>query len=144
MWSDTLYALERAHLLRVGAWGAASVVVGTLILALLAGRGVRSPLLRHFAIQLVAWGAIDLLLVANAWRGLAMRDLAGATALDRMLWLNVGLGVGYVAVGVTLAVCAWTLGRRLGGVGAGLGVVVQGLALLVLDLSTVLVIGRYM
>jgi hypothetical protein len=144
MWSDTLYAMERTHLLRVGAWGAASVLVGTMLLALLAFRRMRSPLLQHFAIQLAAWGAIDLLLVAMGWRGLALRDLAGATALDRMLWLNVGLSAGYVAVGVTLAACAWSLGRRLGGVGAGLGVVVQGLALLVLDLSTVLAIGRYM
>ena len=144
MWSDTLYAMERTHLLRIAAWGAASVLVGTTLLALLAIRRIRSPLLQHFAIQLAAWGAIDLLLVGMGWRGLALRDLAGAAALDRMLWLNVGLSAGYVAVGVTLAACAWSLGRRLGGVGAGLGVAIQGLALLVFDLSTVLAIGRYM
>jgi hypothetical protein len=99
---------------------------------------------RHFAIQLVAWGAIDLALVAWAWRGLALRDLAGATKLDRLLWLNVGLDAGYVAVGVTLAACAWTFGRRLGGVGAGLGVVVQGAALFVLDVYVVSAIAQYM
>ena len=144
MWSDTLFALERTHLLRLAAWGAASVLVGTALVALLAARRIKSPLLQHFAIQLAAWGAIDLLFVAAGWRGLAMRDLAGATQLDRMLWMNVGLSAGYVAVGVTLAACAWIFGRRLGGVGAGLGVIVQGLALLVLDLSTVLAIGRFM
>jgi hypothetical protein len=144
MWSDTLYALERAHLLRVGVWGSASIVVGTALIALLAARRSDSPLVKHFAIQLAAWGAIDVALVAWAWRGLALRDLAGATKLDRLLWLNVGLDAGYVAVGVTLAVCAWTLGRRLGGVGAGLGVIVQGAALFVLDVYVVAAISQYM
>jgi hypothetical protein len=144
MWSDTLYALERAHLLRVAVWGGASVLVGTALVALLAARRSGSPLVKHFAIQLLAWGAIDLALVAWAWRGLALRDLAGATKLDRLLWLNVGLDAGYVAVGVTLAACAWTLGRRLGGVGAGLGVIVQGAALFVLDVYAVSAIAQYM
>ncbi len=136
MWSDTLLALERAHLLRVALWGGGSVLAGTLLLAFLAlrARGAGSPLVRHFAIQTAAWGAIDLALVALAWRGLALRDHTAATQLDRVLWLNLGLDVGYVGVGITLALAAWTLGRRLGGVGAGLGVVTQGLALFLLDL----------
>jgi hypothetical protein len=41
--------------------------------------------------------------------------------------------VGYVAVGVTLALTGWVVGRRLGAVGAGAGVVVQGAALFLLD-----------
>ena len=133
LFSDTLLALERAHLLRLGAWGAACVLLGSALLAALAVRRAGSPLLRHFAIQTAAWGAIDLAFVALGWRGLRLRDYESAASLDRFLWLNLGLDVGYVAVGVTLAVCAWTLGRRLGGVGAGIGVVVQGLALLALD-----------
>ena len=145
MWSDTLLALERAHLLRVAVWGGGSVLAGSLLLALLtmrAGPG-GSPLVRHFAIQTAAWGAIDLALVAFAWPRLALRDHTAATELDRFLWLNLGLDVGYVGVGITLAIAAWTLGRRLGGVGAGLGVVTQGLALFLLDLVFVrqMVIG---
>ena len=136
MWSDTLLALERAHLLRVALWGGGSVLAGSLLLALLAIRGrlAASALVKHFAIQTAAWGAVSLALVAAAWRGLALRDHAGATQLERVLWLNIGLDAGYVGVGATLAVAAWLLGRRLGGVGAGLGIVTQGLALLVLDL----------
>jgi hypothetical protein len=88
----------------------------------------------HFAIQTAAWGAIDLLIAAVARRGLALRDVGGATRLDRFIWFNNGLDVGYVAVGLTLAIVGWTLGRRFGLVGAGIGIVVQGLALLVLDL----------
>jgi hypothetical protein len=133
MWSDTLQAIERAHLLRVGGWGAASALAGTLLLALIAVRRWRTPLLFHFALQTAAWGAVDLALAGWGLSALTLRDHAAATRLDRLLWLNVGLDVGYVAVGATLAIAAWRLGRRLGGVGAGLGVIVQGVALLVLD-----------
>lgn len=139
MFADTLLDLERAHLLRILIWGAGSVLAGTLLLLLVTLRRAvgPAPLLRHFALQTAAWGAIDLALVLFGLRGLALRDHAGATQLDRVLWLNLGLDVGYVAVGVTLAVVGWSLGRRLGLVGAGLGVVVQGAALFLLDLVVV-------
>ncbi len=134
MWADALLALERTHLLRLALWGGGSVLAGTLVFLLLALRRQRSPLLQHFAIQTAAWGAVDLAICTWAWRGLALRDFDGATSLVNFLWLNVGLDAGYVGVGVTLAIAAWRLGRRLGGVGAGLGVIVQGLALALLDL----------
>jgi hypothetical protein len=73
-------------------------------------------------------------IAAFGLRTLAIRDLQGAMRLDRLLWLNTGLDLGYVAVGATLAVAGWLIGRRLGAVGAGIGVVVQGAALLVLHL----------
>jgi len=134
MWADVLLTLEQTHLLRLAIWGGASIVVGSLVLAWLAARRARSPLLQHFAIQTAAWGAVDLAICAWGWRGLQLRDLDGATALVNFLWLNVGLDVGYAAAGLTLAIACWKLGRKLGGVGAGIGVVVQGLALALLDL----------
>src|SRR5215207_2607611 len=134
MWSDTLLLAERAHLSRILLWGGASVVAGSLVLALLVIRRVSSPLLLHFAIQAAAWGTIDLCIAVLARRGLTERDISGATRLDRFIWFNNGLDVGYVAVGLTLAIVGWQLGRRLGLVGAGVGIVVQGLALLLLDL----------
>ncbi len=134
MWADTLFAAERAHILRLVLWGATSVVAGTLVVALITVRRLRSPLLFHFAVQCTAWGIVELGFAALAWRGLVMRDLAAATRLDRFVWFNAGLDVGYVALGITLALTGWTLGRRLGLVGAGVAVVVQGLALAVLDL----------
>jgi len=130
-----LIAFEELHLLKLGVWAALSILVGTGLLAFLRLRRTESPLLQHFGIQSAAWGGIDLLIVWWAGRGLQVRDLAGAVSLDRFVWLNVGLDVGYVLVGLTLAVCGWKLGRRLGLVGAGLGIVVQGLALTVLDLQ---------
>ena len=130
-----LLALEKLHLLKLGTWAALSILVGTALLAVLRVRRLESPLLLHFGIQSAAWGGIDLLIVWWASRGLVLRDLAGAVALDRFVWLNIGLDVGYVLVGLTLAILGWRHGRRMGLVGAGLGVIVQGLALALLDLQ---------
>jgi hypothetical protein len=133
--ASDLLELEKLHLLKLALWGAISVILGSLLIAVLRVRRTTSPLLLHFGIQSAAWGGIDLLIVWWASRGLALRDYAGAVALDRFLWFNVGLDAGYVLVGLTLAICGWKLGRKLGLVGAGLGIIVQGLALLVLDLQ---------
>ena len=142
MWSDTFLLYERAHLLRLLLWGATSAVCGLVLIGVTRRTRLRSSLLFHFGLQTAAWGLIDLVLAGNAWWALALRDLRSATQLDRFLWLNVGLDVGYVAVGVTLALTGWKLARKLGLVGAGLGVVVQGLALLVLDAYLIGVLGR--
>jgi hypothetical protein len=139
MWSDTFLAIERVHLLRLGAWGVACILVGTLLLALLTVRRQRSPLVRHFAIQTALWGLVEAAIAGIGLRRLVMRDYAAAARFDRLLWLNVGLDVGYLAVGATLAFTGWLLGRRLAAVGAGVGVVVQGAALVALDL---LVLGQ--
>jgi hypothetical protein len=142
MWADTLLSAERTLLLRLLAWGALSVLAGTAISAWLRLLGRSSALLEHFAIQMAAWGALELAFVALSWRALAPRDLSAATRLDRLLWLNAGLDVGYVLVGMTLAIVGWNLGRRLGVVGAGIGVLVQGAALLLLDLMLASQISR--
>ena len=139
MYADTLFALERGHLLRLGIWAAASVLAGALMLLLLYSRRGNAQFLRHFAIQSLAWGAIDLALVGWGW-SLQYRDYAGAVQLNQFLWLNVGLDVGYVGVGITLAATGWILAKRLGLLGAGAGVVVQGFALFVLDVRLLTVI----
>jgi hypothetical protein len=76
------------------------------------------------------------------WTHLAPRDVASATRLDRLLWLNVGLDIGYVLVGITLIIAACRLGKRLGLVGAGIGVIVQGGALMLLNLMLAAQISR--
>ena len=142
MWADTLLAAERAHVVRLLAWGGGSVLAGTALLAWLRAGHRRSALLEHFGIQTAAWGAAVLAVGAVARVSLATRDLAAATRLDRLLWLNIGLDGGYVLVGATLIVTGWALGRRLGMLGAGLGVVVQGIALGLLDLLLASQISR--
>lgn len=134
MWADTLLAAERAHLFRLAIWGGASLLVGSTLLSLLRSRSLRSSLLDHFGIQTAAWGALTLALCFAGLRRLELRDLAGATRLDRFLWLNIGLDTGYVMVGMTLLVLGWRVMRRPGLVGAGLAVILQGSALALLDL----------
>jgi hypothetical protein len=142
MWADTLLSAERVHLLRLLVWGALSVLAGTALVAWLYARGRPSVLLEHFAVQTLACGAIELGFVATAWRSLALRDLAAATRFDRLLWMNIGLDIGYVLVGVTLVIAGWRPGRRLGLVGAGTGIVVQGTALCLLNLLLASQISR--
>jgi hypothetical protein len=50
--------------------------------------------------------------------------------------------VGYIAVGVTLATCGWRLARSRGLLGAGLGVGMQGTALLLLDVRFVALLSQ--
>ena len=142
MWSDTLLALERAHLLRLLVWGGTSVVAGTGLLAWLTLRRSDSALLRNFSIQTGLWGLVS---IATAGRGLLRltdRDLGSATQLDRLLWLSTGLDVGLILVGITLAATGWGVGRRFGAVGAGIGILVQGAGLLFLDLRFLSITAR--
>lgn len=134
-WADALLARESLHLAWLLVWALLSIVVGTALIAYVRWRDITSPLITHFAIQTIAWGAIDAIISLSARYGLEERDLAGAVSLDRFVWLNIGLDVGYVGIGLTLAICGWQLGRRMGLVGAGCGIMVQGLALTLLDLA---------
>jgi hypothetical protein len=134
MFADTLLAAEGAHLLRLLVWGAASLLVGTGLLAWLRVGDRRSLLLEQFAIQTAAWGAAEIALGTLARSSLAMRELAGATRLDRLLWLNIGLDAGYMMLGLALAFSGWRLGRHLGFFGAGMAIVIQGGALTLLHL----------
>ncbi len=135
MWADTLLVLERAHLLRLSAWGAVSIAIGSALLAWRLARRADDPAVLHFAVQCVAWGAVILLFAVLGWLALAPRDMDSAIRLTNRLWLNTGLAIGYTAVGITLAICGWLLGRRAGLVGAGTAVTTQGVALLALEMT---------
>ena len=113
------------------------------LLFIAARRPSRSPIVFHFAAQSIAWGAAILAVGASGLHSLELRDLASATRLDRFLWLNLGLDTGYVAVGATIAVCAWLLGRRYGGVGTGVAIIVQGLALALITARLLLVLEQF-
>ena len=142
MFADTLLHAEQEHLLRLLVWAALSVLGGTTVFLLLTIRRLNSPLLSHFGIQMVAWGVMIAAIAGVSWRGVQMRDLSGEARLERVVWLSVGLDIGYVATGAVLAISAWLLAKRLGGVGAGVAIVVQGLALFVLDLRFAAFISR--
>src|SRR4051812_20836313 len=142
MWADTLEALERAHLLRLIVWGAASILAGTALFACLKMRARQSPLLTHFAFQCAGWGVAEMLLGFIMLMRVAPRDLSGATRLDRLLWLSIGLDGGYVIAGLLVAVVGWRLARSGAALGAGVGMIVQGMALALLDLVLAAQISR--
>ena len=142
MWSDTLLAAERSHILRVILWAVTSATLGTALLLIITVRRVVAPVVQWFATQALVWGLLELVVAATTWRSLAMRDVSAATRLDRLTWLHIGLDAGIVGIGLTLAVVAWLQGRRLAVIGAGLGVVVQGLGLLLLNLTFASLLAR--
>jgi hypothetical protein len=98
------------------------------------GAARRSTLLGNFAVQTSVWGAVELGVALLSYQRLALRDLSAATRLDRAIWLNTGLAAGCVLSALVLIVAGWKLGRRLDVVGAGIGIVVQGCALALLEL----------
>jgi hypothetical protein len=142
VFADTLFRAEQQHLLRLFVWCGLSILAGTALAATLAVRRIRSPLLTHFATQMAIWGGVLGALSIMRWTTLAMRDLSGAARLERLVWLNIGLDVGYVGIGAALAVAAWKLGRRAGLLGGAIAVAIHGLALVVIDLQFAAVISR--
>jgi hypothetical protein len=142
MWSDTLFAAERSHLIRVLIWAVTSAVLGTTILVIIAGRRMSAPIVLWFSIQTLVWGSVELILATARWSALSMRDVSAATRLDRLTWFAIGIDVGIVAAGMTTAAMAWRFTRNLRAFGGGLGVVVQGLGLLVLDLTFASILAR--
>jgi hypothetical protein len=142
VWADTLLRAEQQHLLRLLVWAGLSIVAATALSATLAAKRIHSSLLRHFALQTVAWGVVIATIAATNLRVARLRDVAGAARLERFVWMNVGLDVGYVGIGAALAVAAWLLARRMSVVGAGVGIVVQGLALLILELQFAAIVSR--
>jgi hypothetical protein len=142
MWSDTLLAAERAHLIRLAAWAITSAVLGTGVVVVITLRRLAAPIVFWFGVQNLVLGSLELVGTAVRWYTLAMRDVSGATRLDRLTWLSVGLDTGIVAVGVAAAVVAWTQERRPGAFGGGIGIVVQGMGLLVIDLIFASILAR--
>ena len=128
---------------RLAAWSIASVLGGSALA--LAGQARRSPSLRAFGGQNAAWGAVDLGIAGfgeyrRRGRLATMDDphdpavvAAEWGSLRRILRLNAGLDVGYVAAG--LAACAWAArADRPAVAGHGAAVVLQGSFLLAFDL----------
>jgi Family of unknown function (DUF6992) len=142
MFADTLLHAEQMHMFRLLVWGGASIIVGTLAFVGMAWRGLTTALLRQFAMQMIGWGVVEVVYVVATWHGLALRDVSGATRLDRLLWFNLGLNAGAVGIGGAIALAGWFQGRRLGALGAGLGVIVQSTALFVINAKLVAIISR--
>lgn len=122
---------------RLSLWALASLVTGLALLK-------QDPFWQGVGIQFIAWGAIDLLIAifgaAFARRqkarltpdAAAVSALKEGTRLKRILLINTGLDVIYVAGGLAVIL---TLGTKdTGWQGHGLGIIVQGGFLFFFDL----------
>jgi esterase/lipase len=125
-------ALSRRLLL----WSAVSIAAGVILL--LAG----DAFCRGFGLQAVVWGAIDAGIALFGRRGSEKRQASARPGpettqregrhLRRLLWINTGLDVLYVMVGLGLV---YTLGGRNPSLaGTGWGIVLQGGFLFLFDL----------
>ena len=105
----------------LGGWAAGSVAAGALLSVPRATRG--------FGRQTLAWGAIDGAIAGVGARRRAAKGPTDPARLRRVLLVNAGLDVGYLAAG------AWLVrdGRWRGD---GAAVLVQGAFLLLLDSVT--------
>ena len=145
--SAALRADQQAHLWRVGAWGLANAVGGAALV--LASDRETEPGRWAFGLQSGAWGVVNVGIAAVGLAGgpgEVTADWAAALAAENgyadVLLVNLGLNVGYMAVGGTLLAVA---GRGVSTCphpdssgpdawrGHGAALVVQGLGLLVLD-----------
>jgi len=150
VWSDALQHAERLHLLRLCLWGALSTVAGTALLIAGYVRAERSALIRRFAFVCASLGAVELLAAASSYRAVPLRDIAGATRLDRVAWLQLGLFLGLVGIGVTMMLASRVKKSGLSEssqtpltmLGAGVAVALHGLALATLVLLLIADISR--
>ncbi|MEL6616225.1 MAG: hypothetical protein AAFQ43_10830 [Bacteroidota bacterium] len=137
--SEALRADQTAHLWRVGAWGAANAVGGLALIAL--SDSESQQVRRAFGIQSAAWGTINMGIAAVGLlrgAGEASGDWATVHGAENtyadILLVNLGLNVGYAAVGTTMMIAgsrgasnpdAWR--------GHGAALILQGAGLFVLD-----------
>jgi hypothetical protein len=122
----------QAHLSRLGTWAIVSIVLGLGLSVYTLWIKRSSKFWQHFALQFIAWGLIDLIIVLLARASVNSYSFAQFTAAREFLIFNEGLNLAYIAVGLTLVITA----RRMAAApvsGAGWAVIFQGLALLVLD-----------
>lgn len=137
--SADLRADQEAHLGRVGAWGLANAVGGAA-LALAIDREAR-PRAWAFGVQSGAWGVVNVGIAAvglATGTGEVTGDWAAAVAAENgyadVLLVNLGLNVGYAAVGATLfAVAGRGVSTPAAWRGHGSALVLQGAGLFVLD-----------
>ncbi len=103
----------RSHLLRLLVWAVLSLFVGVVLRK------------RPFGAMTLSWGAINLLIALASLRG----EPPGP-GFRPFLAFNLGLDVGYVGVGLSMALLA---GERERIRGFGWAIVVQGAVLAALD-----------
>jgi hypothetical protein len=136
--SAQLQAAERDHLWRVAAWGGANALGGLALVWASSRPGTSTRW--HFGAMSAGWGVVNVgiaaggLLAAGAPPTEPGAVLAAERQFHDILLLNLGLNVGYSAVGATMLGASYygidNVGRWRG---FGASLILQGVGLLVLD-----------
>ena len=136
--SVQLHDAKRAHLWRVAAWGGANAL-GGLALVWASSRSTTSTRW-HFGAMSAGWGVVNVgiaaggLLASGAPPAEPGALLAAERQFHDILLLNLGLNVGYSAVGATMLGASYygieNVGRWRG---FGASLILQGVGLLVFD-----------
>ena len=135
--TDSFWAWQNERLRPLLWWGAGSVVVGAGM------RRGRSQSTRQIGLQALAWGAIDLALAVQGRRAARAHQRGERPVVDqrqaavrfrRIVAVNAGLDVVYLLAALDLARTAPAHSRRHG---AGQGIGIQGLFLLIYDLDLI-------
>ena len=104
------------------AWSITSIVIGLVLLF------VPISVLHGIGLQALLWGIIDAVIAVV---GVFRNQEQSADKAARFLRINVFLDIGYQVVGVLLIVFLWQDAFLLGN---GIGIIIQGAFLFVLDL----------
>ncbi len=104
------------------AWSLSSIVVAMMLLF------VPISVLQGIGLQALLWGIIDAIIAVV---GVFRKQEQSADKAARFLRINVFLDVGYQLVGILLIVFLWQDAFLLGN---GVGIIIQGVFLFVLDL----------
>lgn len=128
-----MYAVERAHLLQLAIWGAASFFVGALVISALLIKRDRAPLAMWFAGAMALCGAVESCFALANRHGLAERDYSGALRLTTHIRLAMIAEIWLVAGASVLLWAALTLIKRLDLAGVAAALAAHGGVLFVLD-----------
>lgn len=135
MWADSFLRAEQHHVLSLLLWAGLTVVSATVLGVTLVAQRRASPLLARFATHLALWGLVAALVAGVEWHGLHLRDVASATRVERLMWLRIGFDLGFIGMGAMLAAAGRVIARRPGAIGAGMAIIVHGLALFAIDVQ---------
>lgn len=131
-----IYEFQSILANRLMGWAGLSVVAGSLVALR------RNPFWRAFGLQTVGWGAVDAAIALAGERGAITKaaepdsqtpqvQAEESEKLRKILLLNAGLDVAYVAAGLVMARKRNSRSRR----GTGWAIAVQGAFLLAFDLA---------
>ena len=142
--NNDVWTIQLQLLKRLNIWARLNLICG-LPLLLLPGQ-----LWRSIGQQFLAWGSINFIIAVAGRRSFQKRFSASSgnaqvaakesTGLQRLLWVNSILDILYIGVGITLAKKDGCKNKSLSA--HGLGVVIQGLGLFVIDLWHALLLSR--